>query len=292
MPDSGPLVSLDKLSEPLTKLVEVVAAGIGTLYAPFGTMRQAKADAKAAVVRAEADVEVASIQERARTRLEHREALRQRNLEAITSVAANELPATVSKEPVDIDWTLQYIDQAQDVCDEQLQALWARILAGEVASPGSYSKRTLAFLKTLDKWEAEALTLLCSFAIEDDGGWPVIIEDDFCRELMREEFHDAAIIGHFDSIGILASGGMMYPSSFNGREFSYFGSRYRTSGPEKPKQEGPLPGFEIPIATHLFSAIGKQLSAIAGARPIEGFVERLSESLARSSNVRFEKIDS
>ena len=47
---SNPLVDLKGLSEPLTKLVEVVSQGIGTLYSPFGTVRQAKADAKSKII--------------------------------------------------------------------------------------------------------------------------------------------------------------------------------------------------------------------------------------------------
>jgi hypothetical protein len=63
---ANPLISLENLTEPLTKLVEVVAAGIGTLYAPFGTVRQAEADAKAKVILAKANTEVLSLQQRAR----------------------------------------------------------------------------------------------------------------------------------------------------------------------------------------------------------------------------------
>ena len=46
----NPIVNLEKLSEPLTKLVEVISKGVGTLYAPFGTIRQAKADAEATII--------------------------------------------------------------------------------------------------------------------------------------------------------------------------------------------------------------------------------------------------
>ena len=92
----------------MTKLVEVTAAGIGTLYRPFGTIRQAKADAKAKVILSKADVEILTLEQRAKFRLEHRETLRQENIERIVLQAADEMPANVSNESVDKDWILQF----------------------------------------------------------------------------------------------------------------------------------------------------------------------------------------
>jgi hypothetical protein len=42
---SNPIIDLAPLSTPVTKLVEVVAQGIGAIYRPVGTVLQAKADA-------------------------------------------------------------------------------------------------------------------------------------------------------------------------------------------------------------------------------------------------------
>lgn len=63
------IVDLKNLSKPLTKLVEVVATGIGTLYAPFGTVRDAKASAKARIIHAKTDIEIAGLYARAESRL-------------------------------------------------------------------------------------------------------------------------------------------------------------------------------------------------------------------------------
>jgi len=223
----GPLLNLEKLSEPITKLIDVVASGMGTLYAPFGTVKQAKADAEAKIIIAKAESEVASIEDRASKRLLHKESMRQENLESITSIAANELPGEVSKDPVDFDWITQYLDHAQDIRDEQLQILWARILAGEVTSPGSYSKRTLDFLKTLDKWEAVNFTEFCSFALIDSQGWRFTVHCDNYYELMKERFEGKDYEGHFSAIGLFRPDfNMATPSSLNETTFSYFGSRY------------------------------------------------------------------
>jgi Protein of unknown function (DUF2806) len=287
----NPVVNLEGLSRPLTKLVEVVSAGIGTLYAPFGTVRQAKADAKALIIRATAEQDVATINQRVAARLEHREAIRQENLERVTSVAAQELPSEVSDKRVDTDWTLQYLDHAQDVCDEQLQVIWGRILAGEVASPGSYSKRTLAFLSTLDKWEAMAFTDFCSFALEDEDGWRFVFHDKAYFEMMREKFDNRGIEEHFASVGLLQpSTGMPAPSDLNGRHIAYFGQKYQLAGP--PKAHPPsIASLESPIPIRDFTSIGQQLARISGASPIDEFIPRLSASMM-DDGVRFEAITS
>ena len=64
------------------------------------------------------------------------------------------------------DWLFTWRDYAGKVSTEDLQQLWGKVLAGEVKSPGSYSLRTLEFLKGLSKEEAEQISKLGSFVVE------------------------------------------------------------------------------------------------------------------------------
>lgn len=289
----GPLINLEKLSEPLTKLVEVVSAGIGALYEPVGVVRRAKADAKAAVILAESRGHVASIEQRVAARLQHREAMRQENLERVTAIAASELPSEVSREPVDLDWTTQFMDHAQDVNDDEMQVLWGRILAGEVASPGSYSKRTIGCLRTLDKWEAQAFTAFCSCAVQNENGWRFVFHGDPYDEFLRTEFDDAGMESHFAAIGLLMSDtGMPNPSDLNGKQVRYFGTTYRVHGPPKPEAKRGIPALELGPSVRNFSLTGQELAKIAGAQPIARFMENLSASFEKEYDLRFEQIAS
>ena len=45
------------------------------------------------------------------------------------------------------DWLFRWRDHAGSVSSDQLQAIWRRVLAGEIKTPGSYSLRTLDFLR-------------------------------------------------------------------------------------------------------------------------------------------------
>jgi len=75
-------------------------------------------------------------------------------------------PQTPPERPVEEDWLYSWREYAGRVSTDELQQLWGKILAGEVKSPGTYSFRTLEFLKGLSKDEAEHVSKLASFVIE------------------------------------------------------------------------------------------------------------------------------
>jgi hypothetical protein len=99
------------------------------------------------LIKAKADAELQEIRMRMNERLEKQEVRRQRNIESIATKAAHALPPPdreqeVSDKPVNEDWTTRFFQECQDISDEQMQQLWARILAGEVTKPGSFAPRT------------------------------------------------------------------------------------------------------------------------------------------------------
>ena len=85
-------------------------------------------------------------------------------------IFAEEQLAHDSQEPpdrtVDEDWLFIWREHAGRVSVEDLQRLWGSVLAGEIKSPGKYSIRTLEFLKTLSKSEAELISRLASYVID------------------------------------------------------------------------------------------------------------------------------
>ena len=89
-----------------------------------------------------------------------------------------ELLQEVSQEPLDWDWAVKFFEMCKDVGNEDMQSVWAKILAGETAQPGSFSLRTLALVKTIRKVEAELFTKLCSFVLQFPE-WPATEYDLF-----------------------------------------------------------------------------------------------------------------
>ena len=68
----------------------------------------------------------------------------------------------------DDDWLFRWRDSASKVSSEDLRGLWARVLAGEIKSPGSFSLRTLEFLKNLSQAEARSIQQLAPFVLDND----------------------------------------------------------------------------------------------------------------------------
>lgn len=75
-------------------------------------------------------------------------------------------PQTPPNREVDEDWLFAWRDYAGRVSAEDLQRLWGSVLAGEVKSPGRYSIRTLEFLKTLSKPEADVISKIARYVID------------------------------------------------------------------------------------------------------------------------------
>ena len=186
------------LSQPLTRLIEVIARGVGAVYGPY--LIRKTADARAYEIKTianalndvskEASLPVVYeagvvemwqkpedgtlalskkvIEERSESRRDFQERKRQENIEKITSVAAAELAneSSVPSEKPDEDWVTRFFSEAEDVSTQEMQELWGRILAGEIIKPGSYSLRTLQFVKNISKSDAQLFEKVGRYALQ------------------------------------------------------------------------------------------------------------------------------
>lgn len=91
--------------------------------------------------------------------------MQQKNIEAILLSATQQVNDDARPENIEQDWLRDFFDKCRNVSDEQMQILWARILAGEANQPSTFSKRTLQTLTTLSTEEAEAFIKICEFAV-------------------------------------------------------------------------------------------------------------------------------
>ena len=69
----------------------------------------------------------------------------------------------------------RWISEASNVSDETLQGLWARLLAGELESPGSVSNDTMSIARDLKKERAKEFQTLCSAVLCYSDGAPMIV---------------------------------------------------------------------------------------------------------------------
>ena len=81
----------------------------------------------------------------------------------------------VDLEQFNPEFRRRWISEASNVADETLQDMWARLLAGELESPGSVSNDTMSIARDLTKERAEEFQTLCSVALCELDGTPAIV---------------------------------------------------------------------------------------------------------------------
>ena len=175
----------------IEKLVDYVASGVGSIagsmLAPWQARRAAtaklitaKEDAKSLLIHAKAQSEAREIlvsndtnftgeldiTDRVNQRILFQDEKRQINIESVVGQTAMQLgDKNVPDTEPNHDWTARFFNDVQDVSSEDMQSLWAKILAGEIERPRSTSIRTLGILKNLDQSTAHLFRKFCSACI-------------------------------------------------------------------------------------------------------------------------------
>lgn len=82
----------------------------------------------------------------------------------------------------DFDWFVRFYEAAGSVSDDTMQNLWAKILAGEIAQPSSFSLKTIDVLKNLSKKDAELFIKICSHSfVMNDSNYFLPHEDEYLK---------------------------------------------------------------------------------------------------------------
>lgn len=217
--------------------------------------------------------------QRARQRLLAREIEGQLNVENIAEQATLALPSVVSKEPVSADWRRKFFQEAENVCEVDMQALWGKVLAGEIARPGSFNLRTLETLKQLTKNEAEIFRQICGIAMED--GWVALPNPDINTALMPYGFsfnsilqlRDAGLISNGDNLQrkFVANDATEPPGIHKATVYNN-DVIIELSGPA-------LVNLQIPVVA--FTQAGKELQQLIFKSPNEQYLSEFGASIRR-----------
>lgn len=140
--------------------------------------------------------------ERSNLRLQYQQAKKEQNIESVIGKAVLELgdKTTDSTEEVDEDWYTRFFETVEDISDEQVQSLWARILAGEVLRPRTYTYRLLSVLRNISKNELEIILKIAPLVCGD-----IILNEP--KSLYKKGI-TKDIISILEDMGILKEGGM------------------------------------------------------------------------------------
>tara|TARA_R110000744_G_C19362646_1_gene561570 strand:- start:969 stop:1868 length:900 start_codon:yes stop_codon:yes gene_type:complete len=109
----------------------------------------------------------APLEDRAYRRKKLDELRKQQNMEAIVLRAIQYCSDETITDRADQDWFSSFVTLAEGISNKSMQELWAKILAGEVSQPGSFSLKTLQTFRTMSITEAKLLAKACSLAMAD-----------------------------------------------------------------------------------------------------------------------------
>jgi uncharacterized repeat protein (TIGR03899 family) len=225
---------------------------------------------------------IPEIQERTKQRIDFQQTKKQLNIESITAIAAEELKdePPITDEPVDEDWTTRFFNIVEEISNEDMQALWGRILAGEVKEPKSYSLRTLELIRNLSKKEADTFMKVAKFSIKSGNGHYVFKGND--ENKLSKDFKI-----NYEDIALLTEIGLIQPGDFVNHQFfkqTTDRQRFLIAGNiilfVNVKAETPT----IMMPVNVFSSSGNQLLKLVKSIPPFEYLEYFSNSI-KSENV-------
>jgi hypothetical protein len=271
MSDTNPLINIGELSKPATVLIEKISDAIGGIFQPWQIRRVAQAEAEAERTRAVAQLKISELQRRALQRFMVEEAKKQINIESITAKALPNVEQSAEPQNIEDDWIANFFDKCRLISDEEMQVLWSKVLAGEANAPGTYSKRTVNFLGSLDRSDALLFQSLCRFNWGADK--PISLIYDVSAEIYNRYDITFSSLKHLDEIGLLSF------ESFSGYRLMkltktnvlvYFGKTI-TFEFEKDNDN------DLEIGKVILSKVGQELAPICGAEAIPEFYDYIMD---------------
>ena len=263
--------NVGELARPATVLIERISDAVGGIAKPYQVERLAKSESKAAMIRAESDIEISDLRLRAANRFINEEMSKQANMESITAKAIPHLKEDSSPESMNDDWLTNFFEKCRIVSDSNMQDLWARILAGEANAPGAFSRKTVNLMADLEQRDAEIFRNLCRFSWTVPGNIPITpVIFDYEHEIYGQHGISFDSCTHLDALGLVLFEpeyklGMDFPDT-NPLRFSYHG---RTIEFDKTYDDKKI----IPVGAALFTKAGIELALICQVEPEDSFFE-------------------
>jgi hypothetical protein len=199
--NSTSLVNLGGLSKPANTLVVKVSSAIGGVFEPWQIKRIARAEAEASLIKAESELEITDLHRRSMHRFVEEQANRQENMEEITKKSIPHLDEQSNPANMENDWITNFFDKSRIISDEEMQTIWAKVLAGEANTPGSFSRRTVNLLSDLDKKDAELFQTLCKFGWRIGTFIPLVFDSQ--APIYNNQGINFSTLSHLDSLGLI-----------------------------------------------------------------------------------------
>lgn len=309
------ITDLAGLSEPLKKLIEVCSSGIGKWYEPLHIKRltNAKAYEIEVISKALSENNVKSIiydqgnisientkeialmqsnnncdelaEQQILNRISFQEAKKQNNINKTLSFAYDELSHenSVSDDKVDEDWITRFFNTIEDISNEHMQLLWAKILAGEIKKPKTYSLRTLELLKNLSFSEAEIFSKIGKFAVSVNNNTFIIGNEKTLNDKFKITFQDILLLS---DLGLLHLNPLAF--EFDHAKNESYALLKLSKDAIVIKHFHSTPAIKINI--YAYTNIGKELLNLLEPSPNESYITYITSELKKFSPIQIFRV--
>lgn len=258
------------MSDTSNNIVEGLKAGsnilnkisdiLGIVFYPQIEKRKAKADNEVKKINAQGDIDALKIRLTGLDALLGPEARKLKNFNSVVNKSIPLINNTAPVENIEDDWLANFFEKASMFSDDQVQEIWARILAEEVNKPGAFSRRTINELESFSKNDAEDFMKICSYVWEGVGK-PFIAIFDIENPLFKNDnvYYDTLLnLSNIGTIRLNDSSSLSLRSIPDEIEPTYFNKSKRL----KFQSEG-YP--QLPIGIVTFTKMGLELFQIVNA---------------------------
>lgn len=267
------------LGEAPKLLIEKLSSGAGLLYGPTNILRLAKANSAAQTIELKGNIQRDGMLRNHQSKVAQVE--REQNIKyAIANAAINDLPEDANVKELDEDWVAYFFESCCTFSDKKMQSMWSRMLKMEATTPGSFSKRTIDFVRTMSKGEAELITLLCQFIWVIDGENVLMTVDHDKLKVYSTHGLSHVNMKHLVTIGLLAEVLNVNETirfEKNAVRTSYFDGVVDVAFEGKRRS--------IRRGYKLLTEVGKELVPICSATPNHEFFDFVVECMGKDGTV-------
>lgn len=161
---------------------------------------------------------------------------------------------------VEEDWLHAWREYSGKISTEDLQQLWGSVLAGEIKSPGSYSIRTLEFLKTLSKSEADLISNIARYSISGiiSRAHKKYLEEQGLNFASLLRLQELGILSGVEAVGL----GITYPTAVEEKFIKPLISNGKALIVENDD-----PSKILKLEAYLLTNLGKQILGLGSFEP-------------------------
>lgn len=280
----------------ITKVINTVSNGIGTLYSPVNTYLNKKAEIaglkKAIQLASETNGDVTikhgqfeltlantSLEGRVLSATINSAIQEQINIDEIVNQAIEIIQTKinteydkVSEEQVSDDWSVRFFKIARDIRDEEMKRLWSSILADEIIQPGTYSLRTLELLRNLSQKEARLFLKFVNLTLFIDGIHMIPKNEQFLKKF-DISFLDIIILEELN----LIKPNLSYIIPSQDKHFFMFGTEHALILENKTDKKQSF-------SFHKLTTIGSELCKLADRQHADSYIYDVAKAINHNNS--------